>query len=58
LILIIGILYYANNDRYEGEWEDDEASGKGKVLLKAIGTFYKVSGESLKGVFKNGELIQ
>lgn len=27
--LTVGILYYANNDRYEGEWKDNMANGRG-----------------------------
>jgi len=26
----IGVLYYANGDKYEGEWKDNEKMGAGK----------------------------
>lgn len=32
--IIIGTQYYANGDRYEGEWRDDERNGKGNIVIK------------------------
>ena len=29
-----GILYYANKDKYDGEWEDGNMSGRGIKLSK------------------------
>ena len=28
--LCIGIYYYNNGDKYDGEWKDDKMNGKGK----------------------------
>lgn len=28
----IGVYYYANGDRYDGEWRDDRINGEGKKL--------------------------
>ena len=30
----IGIYYYPNGDRYDGEWKNDEKDGKGKTIKK------------------------
>ena len=27
-----GIYYYANGDKYDGEWKDDKKNGKGILL--------------------------
>jgi hypothetical protein len=30
----IGVYYYANGDKYDGEWSEDKVNGEGKKLLK------------------------
>jgi len=30
----IGIMIYPNEDKYEGEWEDNERNGTGKLYAK------------------------
>lgn len=30
---IVGILNYANGDKYNGKWKDDKKDGKGIVII-------------------------
>ena len=32
--MIIGVWYYKNGDKYDGEWEDDIKNGKGNIELR------------------------
>ena len=33
-LIIIGILYYGDNERYEGEWKDNMSHGRGVLINK------------------------
>ena len=43
----IGTYYYANGDRYEGDWVNNNKSGSG--------TFVYSTGDRYEGEWKNGE---
>jgi len=49
LFLIIGIYYYKNESKFEGEWENGIKVGKG--------TYYLENGDKYEGEWKNNESI-
>jgi len=42
------MLYSDKQEMYDGEWQNDRRSGEGRIL--------RISGESLEGEFRNGEI--
>ena len=51
LILKIGIYYFENGSRYEGEFYNDLFTGKGKLLFLnlKLGTYFYVNGDWYEG---------
>jgi hypothetical protein len=50
------LCYYANGDKYDGEWKDSKREGKG-VQYFAVGTKYDGEWENDKMSGKGNELL-
>jgi len=53
----IGIYYYANGDKFEGEWKNNNRDGKGKPFFYPIGILYLADGKKIEEQYLNGRLI-
>lgn len=49
--ITVGIYFYSNGDKYEGDWMVNP-SGKGSSVL-IVGTMYYANGDRYKGDWKN-----
>ena len=50
---MIGICYFANGDKYEGEWCNDKMDGIGNII-NILGTYYYGTGDKYEGEWLNG----
>jgi len=51
--IFIGIMYYANGDEYEGDWEEGKREGEGKMVCDCIGVMNLAEGERYEGQWSN-----
>ena len=51
---IIGIYYYADGNRYDGEWSNNEKKGRGNLNL-LVGILYYIDGGRYEGEWKNNK---
>lgn len=56
LSLIVGTQYYANGDKYEGDWSNDMRNGEGIDELQCLGTLAYVNGDRYEGQWKDDEI--
>lgn len=53
LVKTIGVFYYNNGRRYEGDWKDGKRNGKGNLQSKSIGILYFNNGNWYDGEWKS-----
>jgi len=52
----IGIYYYANGNKYDGMWKDDNKDGRGNSLLKPKGILYYANKDKYDGEWEDGNM--
>jgi len=52
---IVGVYTYANEDKYDGEWKDNQMDGKGKSLLNLKGIYSHANKSKYDGEWKEGK---
>lgn len=48
-------MIYANEDKYDGEWKNDERNGKGSYHIKVIGALIHANGDKFTGQWENNK---
>jgi hypothetical protein len=56
--IIVGVLYYPNGDRFEGNWVENKPDGKGKVEWYKIGIDYDANGDAIESEWRNGKKLE
>jgi len=52
--IFIGVYYYPNGDKLEGEWKKNRLEGKGILNCNWLGVYYYESGEVFEGEWEDG----
>lgn len=51
----IGIYYYANKEKYDGQWSNNSKNGKGKETVLNVGIYNYYNGDKYDGMWKDGK---
>jgi len=54
--MTIGTCYYANGDKYQGQYKDDKRDGKGNSYRLHLGIHYYSNGSKYSGNWKEDKI--
>ena len=52
--VIVGVMYFINDDVYEGQFKNDKESGDGIISYYILGIYTYSNGDKYEGQLRNG----